>query len=133
MTWLPRFGMKAGVWTRIRTLARRPGLERRLDEEIRFHLDQQTDKHRRAGLRADEARRQALAKFGGVERTKDYTRDEVRLALVEDAVRDARLGMRALRRAPGFTLAALLTLALGIGATSAIFSVVHTVMLEPLP
>jgi putative ABC transport system permease protein len=120
-------------WQWVRSIARRRALERGLDEEMRFHLDQQTDKLRRAGLSPDEARRQALLKFGGLERAKEGTRDEVRPALLEDSVRDVRHGLRALRRAPGFAAAALVTLALGIGATSAIFSVVRTVMLEPLP
>jgi putative ABC transport system permease protein len=120
-------------WTRIRSIARRRALERGLDEEMRFHLDQQTEKLRRAGMNPDEARRQALLKFGGLERVKESTRDELRPALLEDAVRDLRHGVRVLGRAPGFTAAALVTLALGIGATSAIFSLVRTVMLQPLP
>lgn len=120
-------------WRRIRSTGRRDALSRGLDEEIRFHLDQQTEKHRRAGMTPDEARRKALLKFGGRESVKERTRDEIRLALLDDSVRDLRFGFRLLRRAPGFTGAALVTLALGIGASSAVYSVVRTVMLEPLP
>ena len=120
-------------WKWIRSIGRRHSLETGLDEEIRFHIDQQTEKNLRAGMAPDAARRQALIRFGGLEGVRESTRDEIRPALLDDSVRDVRHGLRGLRRAPGFTAAALVTLALGIGATSAIFSVVRTVMLEPLP
>jgi putative ABC transport system permease protein len=121
------------VWNWIRSMARRGRLEDGLDEEMRFHIEQQAEKNRRAGMTPDEARRQAMVRFGGVEALKERTRDEIRPALIADAVRDVRHGLRVLRRAPGFAAAALVTLALGIGATSAIFSVVRTVMWTPLP
>ena len=121
------------AWNRLRLLIRRDAVERRLDEEMRFHVDRLTDRNLRAGMDAQEARRQALLTFGGIERVRDMTRDEIRPRLLDDAVRDVRHGVRLLARSPGFTAAALLTLALGIGATAAIFSIVRTVVLEPLP
>src|SRR3990170_8145011 len=120
-------------WRRVRSIRRRNELETGLDEEIRFHIDRQTEKNLRAGMATDEARRQALIKFGGVDRAKERTRDQFRAASIEDFFRDIRYGGRALLRASGFTIVATLTLALGIGATTAMFSVVNGILLRPLP
>jgi putative ABC transport system permease protein len=106
MTWIYE------VWRRIRLLGGRSALDSGLDEEIRFHIEQQTEKNRRAGMGPEDARRQAMVTFGGVERVKEDTRDEFRVTLLEDSTRDIRYGVRALWRAPGFTVVSALSIAL---------------------
>ena len=99
MAWL------TDTWGRIRSLWHRDALESGLGDEIRFHIDQQTEQNLRAGMTPQEARRQALIRFGGVEGTRERTRDEIRPAVLDDSWRDVRHGARMLRRSPGFAIA----------------------------
>jgi predicted permease len=118
---------------RLRSFVRRDVVEQELDEELRFHLQQQVEIYMRQGLSRDDAMRRAQIEFGGLDQIKEEHRDARGLAPLEDLGRDARHAMRQLRRSPGFAAAAILTLGLGIGATTAIYSVVDTILLQPLP
>ncbi len=122
-----------GLWVRLRALLFRERVEEELDDEIRFHLDMATEQLMRRSLSPDEARRRALLEFGGVERFKEKTRDARSLPLMEDLTRNLRVGLRRMASHPVHTLAIVGTLALGIGANTAIFSVVDKVLLRPSP
>ncbi len=124
---------RAAGWRRLRGFTRGADLDRRLREEIQFHLDQQAAQHEQAGLSAAEARRQAHVAFGALQNAREAARDEVRPAWTEDVLRDVRHGARALRRTPAFTVVSMLTMALGIGATTAVFTVINAVLIRPLP
>ena len=126
-------GWVRGLLERAREVLDRRGFEDELDEEIRYHLDREAQRLEAAGVPPAEARRRALRAFGGVDRVKEETRAGAGVPLVDTFLRDVRYALRGLRRSPGFAAATILTLALGVGATTAIFSVVDGVLLEPLP
>jgi predicted permease len=121
--WLSRF---LGLFGRARR-------ERELAAELESHLALHINDNLRAGMTPEEARRQALLKLGGLEQTKELYRGRRGLPLVESVWQDARFSLRGLRRSPGFTAVAVLTVAAGIGASTAVFSLVNAVFLKPMP
>jgi putative ABC transport system permease protein len=118
---------------RLRTLFGRERLEREMDDELRAHLEKAIEENRKRGLSPEEARRVALVDFGGLDAVKEDCRESWGIRALETLMQDVRYGVRTLRRNPGYAAAVLVTLALGIGANTAVFSVVSSVLLKPLP
>ncbi|MEO8735582.1 MAG: ABC transporter permease [Edaphobacter sp.] len=118
---------------RLRSLFRRSVVEDELDDELQFHIEQQVEKHVRAGLTPEEAARQTRLQFGGLDRMKEDCRESRGVTFLETAAQDVRYALRQLRKTPAFTTTVLLTLALGIGANAAIFTLANAVLQKNLP
>jgi putative ABC transport system permease protein len=118
---------------RVRAVFRRASLERELDDELRFHIERQIQTYVQRGLTPEQAARRARLDFGGIDQVKEQCRDARGVGPLEEVSRNLRYAARTLAKRPAFTTVAVLTLALGIGANSAVFSAVHTIVLRPLP
>ena len=123
----------AGVGARLRSLFRGGDAESRMDEEFHFHVDMQTEKYVSRGLSRAEARRRALLDFGGVERHREAMRDAHRPRFLSELAQDARFTARALRHNRAFAVTAVLIVSLGVGATTALFSLANALLFRELP
>ena len=117
----------------LKSLVRRPSVEVELDEEVRFHLEMEMEQHIEGGMSPEQARLKASQDFGGLEQVKEECRDARGTRLIVNLVQDLGFGLRTLIKRPGFSIAVILVLALGIGANTAIFTAVNGVLLQPLP
>src|SRR5712664_1671513 len=118
---------------RLAALFRRRRLEDEFAAELRSHLEMAVELNLDKGMTAEDARREALRGFGGVEQTKELYRDQRGLPMIETTLQDLRFGFRMLRRSPGFSILAILCLTLGIGANAAVFSWIEGILFRPYP
>ncbi len=125
--------MLGRLWRRLRALLRRDSLDSELDTELRYHLERQVAEYVAGGMTPEEARRAALRDFGGVTQSQESCREARGVRPLEDLRQDVLFGLRVLRRNPVFSLVAVVTLALGIGANTALFSITNAVVFRPLP
>ncbi len=116
-----------------KSLFRKRALEAQLSSEVRFHIDELTDANIAAGMSPMEARRRAVLEFGGGEQIKEELRDVHRVRVIESAIANLKSAFRFIRKSPSFSAVIIVTLALGIGANSAVFSAIDAILLRPLP